>query len=240
MIALALISYSDDPAISAPVLARIANALEVQLLEHYASLWQASGLPVVVYDRNDTVPDDVAPLFIFDTGAQAGELADHGLGSAGGPFGRAFWAANQARGGTLLTGAMALSVSLSHEAVELVADPYVNTWADEDASTQLAFEIADPVQADCYEIDGVAVSNFVGPRWFRHGPGPYDHMRLVEEPWTRRPGGYVIQRKLEQTSESNVFSRTVLAPGLDMLPDWQRDHKRLPSSRTSRRGAVAP
>src|SRR5215471_5639850 len=55
-------------------------------------------------------------------------------------------------------------ITLSHEALELVADPELNLLAmgphpEEDRDVYHWFEVCDPVQDEKYEIDGITVSN---------------------------------------------------------------------------------
>ncbi|MBS1910655.1 MAG: hypothetical protein JST22_01590 [Bacteroidetes bacterium] len=63
------------------------------------------------------------------------------------------------------------SVTLSHEAMELIADPETNLLVmgphpSENRQVFYWFEMCDAVQNDRYEIDGIAVSNFVQPLYF--------------------------------------------------------------------------
>ena len=67
------------------------------------------------------------------------------------------------------------SITLSHEALELVGDPLANLLVDgnhpHDRRRRVfhLFEMCDAVQAESYLIDGVAVSNFVLPSYFSLG-----------------------------------------------------------------------
>jgi hypothetical protein len=62
--------------------------------------------------------------------------------------------------------------SLSHEALELIADPEVNTLVQGPhpvRTKERVFhyrEICDPVQSETYLVDGVTVSNFVLPHYY--------------------------------------------------------------------------
>jgi hypothetical protein len=104
-----------------------------------------------------------------------------------------------------------------------VGDPYVNWWADTNmVGEQECLELCDRVQADSYEIEGVSVSNFLGPRAFRKGDGPYDLMRLLTDPWEIRSGGYCIRRK-----GADVYP--VWSSG---FPAWLRELKMHEGSRT--------
>jgi hypothetical protein len=64
------------------------------------------------------------------------------------------------------------SVTLSHEALEMIGDPGVNLLVagphPEYPNRQVFhwFEMCDAIQTDTYEIDGVEVSNFVLPLYF--------------------------------------------------------------------------
>ena len=67
------------------------------------------------------------------------------------------------------------TVTLSHEALELVGDPEVNLLvqgpnpADATRTVFHWYEMCDAVQAETYDIDGVEVSNFVLPLYFTGG-----------------------------------------------------------------------
>jgi hypothetical protein len=107
------------------------------------------------------------------------------------------------------------TIALSHEALELLADPYLNLLAIGPHPHPLenkrlvfhSFEMCDAVQADAYKIEDTEVSNFVLPLYFT-----YDKEKGVDEPGSRNdflgtkdketgktltsfgvnPGGYVV------------------------------------------------
>lgn len=68
------------------------------------------------------------------------------------------------------------SVTLSHEALELIGDPEVNVLAagphpaKPNQVVYFWYEMCDAVQAESYDIDGVAVSDFVLPLYFTVEP----------------------------------------------------------------------
>lgn len=193
---IALASVSKDHAISRPVLDDIALALETQLYQHYAPFWQSAGMNVRVVDAEDPIlgQQDASPLVIYDVPDQPNALGYHSLQARAQVYGKAFWDVIRGSGGTLTTGQNSLSATLSHEVLEMVGNPYVNFWADVSDEIQEAVELCDRVEADVYNINGVDVSNFLGPRAFRDGPGPYDWMGLLASPFELRPGGYAIRR----------------------------------------------
>lgn len=99
------------------------------------------------------------------------------------------------------------TVALSHEALELLADPECNLYckgphpdpAERGREVLHWFEVCDAVQAESYLIDGIAVSNFVLPLYFTGGEeldGRNDFLgtrtaggRLRS--FSANPGGYV-------------------------------------------------
>lgn len=97
------------------------------------------------------------------------------------------------------------TVTLSHEALELVGDPEVNLLvqgphpSDSGRTVFHWYEMCDAVQAETYDIDGVEVSNFVLPLYFTGGEekgGRNDFLGRAHKGKTLRsfgvnPGGYV-------------------------------------------------
>lgn len=97
------------------------------------------------------------------------------------------------------------SVTFSHEALELIADPQVNLLVmgphpeDPDRTVFHWYEMSDAVQAETYEIDGVHVSNFVLPLYFTGSDEPGGrndflgrlHNGKALNSFGVNPGGYV-------------------------------------------------
>lgn len=227
---IALASYSEDSSINRPLLDEIAHALEFQLMAHYAPMWQSDGVQVRAFTdpMNLGIGSDACPLLVFDDTEQADSLGYHSVDPLGRAYGRAFWPLIREKGGTLKEGAMSLSATLSHEALEMVANPYVNFWADLPDGTQEAVELCDRVQADSYRVGGVSVSDFLGPRAFRPGPGPYNWLQSLKSPFEIRSGGYAIRRSGGDIFP--VFSETV--------PAWKRGVVCGKTSRMAKRKAM--
>jgi hypothetical protein len=130
-------------------------------------------------------------LSIFDDSDQAGALGYHDVTDEGLPLGKVFAGTDHALG-------LEVSVTFSHELLEILADPEINRCVflqrDDGSGIIVAYESCDAVEADelGYEIDGVLVSDFVTPRWFMPGfPGPYDFKERCSGPLELRPGGYI-------------------------------------------------
>lgn len=97
------------------------------------------------------------------------------------------------------------TVTLSHEALELIGDPEVNLLvagphpAKPGKTVFHWYEMCDAVQAEFYEIDGINVSNFLLPLYFTGGEevgGRNDFLGRSYQGKTLRsfgvnPGGYV-------------------------------------------------
>jgi hypothetical protein len=97
------------------------------------------------------------------------------------------------------------SVALSHEALEMIADPELNLLVqgpDPREPEKYVFhyyEVCDAVSAESYEIDGIKVSNFVLPLYFTSSEeydGRNDFLGNVHNGKTLKsfgvnPGGYI-------------------------------------------------
>src|SRR5262245_40353924 len=94
------------------------------------------------------------------------------------------------------------SSTISHEVLEMLADPGVNLYAqgfyrDKAGRRREAFipyEVCDPVESSLYKIDGVKVCNFVLPEWFEpeheDGEMKMDYLGVVDSPFQLASGGY--------------------------------------------------
>lgn len=90
---------------------------------------------------------------------------------------------------------------MSHEILEMIADPGANLYADGyiDGNPRrpalISYEVCDPVQDRLYAINGVHVSDFVTPEWFEYerAPGsvPFSYLGSVDRPFAMTRGGYV-------------------------------------------------
>ena len=93
----------------------------------------------------------------------------------------------------------AWSCALSHEVLELLADPDTALTVAgprpkfPSRTVYYDLEVCDPTQGDQYFIDGVAVSNFVGKKYFGlyGGTGKTNYLGLPLRAFHVRPGGYL-------------------------------------------------
>ncbi len=100
-------------------------------------------------------------IVVSDRPTQAGALGYHEMSALGTPLGKVF------AGLDIETGS-SWSVTLSHELLEMLADPWINWCAMGSDSRIYALEVCDAVESDRlgYKIDDVLVSDFITPAWF--------------------------------------------------------------------------
>ena len=193
-----IVNESTEKTLTEAIEVKIASAVQEQVCRDYASLWQAAGVAVRSVAKESEALSDECIIVLLDNADQAGALGYHDVTPSGRPYSRIFVETILSGGGNLIADGNSVSVCISHEVLEALVDPYCNFYADNiDGSIQYAVEIADPVESDFYMIGGVAVSNFVGPRWFDplDTSGPFDQMSVLTRPFQLSAGGYVISRE---------------------------------------------
>lgn len=89
-----------------------------------------------------------------------------------------------------------VSVTLTHELFEMLADPYTTRFTKVGKRFYLD-EVADPVENESYARPGadgsaVTISDFVNEVYYRPGHvAPYDFLGLIKRPLQLLPGGYI-------------------------------------------------
>src|SRR5438874_12988643 len=129
-------------------------------------------------------------MVFLDDADQPGALAYHDLTPDGFPIAKVF-------GRTTLQNGDLVSVSASHELVEMLVDPAINLiTTGPDPATIYAYESADPVEALSFDVDGIQMSDFIYAAYFEnfHKPGSvqFDHLNKVKKPFQILSGGYQI------------------------------------------------
>ena len=135
-------------------------ALQKQVSTDFKGYWDLD-CTLKFLPKNEPLAPGWWQIVVLDNPDQAGALGYHGLASAGSPVARVF-ANFDIRNGISWT------VTLSHELLEMLADPWANWCAIGSDNRVYALEVCDPVQADRlgYEVDGTMVSNFITPAWY--------------------------------------------------------------------------
>jgi hypothetical protein len=183
------------------------RAINRQISEDFEPYWSLgatlrlegrSGRQPDAQDTSDMRGDAV--IYMWDESDVPSALGYHDKNFKGIPFGFVFTELSKKIGEDW-------SVTLSHEALELIADPEVNLLVmgphpNPDQKGREVFhwyEMCDAVQAETYEIDGIEVSNFVLPLYFTGGDefeGRNDYLGTQYSQGSLRsfginPGGYV-------------------------------------------------
>lgn len=217
--------------------AKMVIAVSNQLARDVAPIWgHVPALEFVPRGGEPTRTFGAALAFITDKPDVDGALGYHDMTPLGVPFLKVFVDPILDHGGTTLAGAESVSVTFSHEVIELVGDASANLWADGPDGSDFAHELCDAVQGDSYELGGVAVSNFLYPAFFDPKAAPnsrLDHMGLLAEPFAMTPGGYQIHRT-EPGSVDLLFAHhpraMTMARGIHVVfgpdfPSWKRSYK---------------
>jgi hypothetical protein len=150
------------------------RAINRQIKEDFEPYWSL-GATLRLEGRSGTQPDVQDPsdmrgdavIYMWNEADVPGALGYHDRNFSGIPFGFVFTELSREIGESW-------SVALSHEALELIADPEVNLLVmgphpNPDQGGREVFhwyEMSDAVQAETYEIDGIQVTNFVLPLYF--------------------------------------------------------------------------
>jgi len=129
-------------------------------------------------------------MVFLDDADQPGALAYHDLTPDGLPQSKVFVK-------TTIDNGDLVSVSASHELVEMLVDPAINMMTTgPDPKIIYAYESADPVEALSFKVKGIPMSDFVYPSYFEvfHKPGSvqFDRLKKVNKPFQILSGGYQI------------------------------------------------
>ncbi len=162
-------------------------AVQTQVTRDYFPIWGTDAK--LTFVPHGTKPDPAHWLMVIaDTSDQAGALGYHSLTNSSNPIGYVFAKSDLDNGASV-------SVTLSHEVLEMIGDPDINLMVQLDQTRFCAYENCDSVESDSdgYEIGGVQVSDFVLPGYFTPGhTGPWDFKKLLQSGMpTLRPDGYL-------------------------------------------------
>lgn len=161
-------------------------AMQAYVNQYVAPVW---GTPAKLIKTTNLIKDAWAMVFL-DNADQPGALAYHDLTPSGLPLSKVFVKTTLANGDLV-------SVSASHELVEMLVDPAINMMTTgPNATTMYAYESADPVEALNFNVKGIAMSDFVYPAYFevfrKAGSVQFDHLDKVKKPFQILSGGYQI------------------------------------------------
>src|SRR6185369_3289306 len=149
------------------------SAMQAFVDKHVAPIW---GTPARLIKSKGFVKGAWAMVFLDDAD-QAGALAYHDLTPDGLPISKVFVR-------TTLANHDLVSVSASHELVEMLVDPAINLWSTgPDPKVIYAYESADPVEALSFPVNRIQMTDFVFPAYFeafhKAGSAQFDQMKKV-------------------------------------------------------------
>jgi hypothetical protein len=170
-------------------------AMQAYINNNVAPVW---GTSANLVKTTDFQPGAWAMVFL-DTADAPNALAYHDLTPDGFPQAKVFVK-------TTLDNNDLLSVSASHELVEMLVDPAINMLTTgPDRTIVYAYESADPVEALSFPVNGIPLSDFVYPSYFEDfrqpGSVQFDQMNQVNAPFQILQGGYQLTLKDGQWSQ---------------------------------------
>jgi len=176
-------------------------AMQAFVDKYVAPVW---GTPAKLIKSTGFVKGAWAMVFLDDAD-QPGALAYHDLTPDGLPQAKVFVK-------TTLENKNLVSVSASHELVEMLVDPAINLMTTgPDPKIIYAYESADPVEELSFPVNGIPMTDFIYPAYFEdfHKPGSvqFDYLKKVKRPFQILPGGYQIIFKNGRWSQ--VFGSAV-------------------------------
>ena len=203
----ALVSLTRD--ISTSHLLQVAAAVQKQVTRDLTPFWGIRA-NVDAFENLADVPNDYHPVVLFgDPGELLGQLEfeignvnaarmveQFQAGNIAGVHANAFTRQPFA----LIQAADNWSVVVSHEVLEMLADPYGNRLIaarhpiDPDERVKYLLEICDPCQTVGYTVNGWKMSDFYTPRYFdpvQNTAAFYSYTGAIEHPLQLLDGGYI-------------------------------------------------
>ena len=151
---LALVSESSS--IALPEVTRVSAALQQQVTRDLSQFWDMQAT-VDAFATLEDVPPGYWPVVVRDDIGQ--DAAGVHCDDTGQPM-------------ALITADLDWSITASHEALEMLVDPFGNqriagqSVSPDQGRVEYLLEISDPVSAKWYQVNGVKVSDFLTPRFF--------------------------------------------------------------------------
>ena len=166
-------------------LVKLVAALQKQMEKDFVPVW---GYPTRLYVTDKPKNDEWQVVFLDDADA-ANALGYHDLTKNGQPISKVFVK-------TTIAAGQKVSVTASHELLEMMIDPGAQLWAQNTDGRFYAYEMCDAVENEEYTIDGISVSDFVHPSFFESWHQPrsvqFDHLNKVSQPFQTLQNGYQI------------------------------------------------
>ena len=156
---------------------KLIAAMQEYVNKHVAPVW---GTPAKLVKSTNFIKNAWAVVFMDDAD-DPDALAYHDLTPAGLPLSKVFVR-------TTIENLDLVSVSASHELVEMLVDPAINLMTTgPNPKLVYAYETADPVEDLTFKIHGIPMSDFVYPSYFeefhKSRSVPFDHLNKIKKPF---------------------------------------------------------
>jgi hypothetical protein len=196
-------------AITTKDLLRAAAAVQKQITRDVAPFW---GIPATVnaFEDLESVPSDYHPVVLFGDAEEIEGKLDFAVGAEYAAHLIDQFERDRLEGlhlnaftrqpFALIEASDTWNVTLSHEIIEMIVDPYGNRLVaamhplNRDERVKYLVEVCDPCQTLWYPVNGVPVSDFYTPRYFDPiwtDAGRYSFTGAVEHPLQILDGGYL-------------------------------------------------
>jgi hypothetical protein len=164
--------------------AKLIAAMQLYVDQYVAPVW---GTPARLVKTAGYLKGAWALAFLDDADV-SGALGYHALTPDGFPASNVF-VRTTTQAGELV------SVTASHELVEMLVDPAINLLSTgPDLAAVYAYESADPVESLFFHVNGIPMSDFVYPAYFeafrKAGSVKFDALGEVKKPFQILAGGY--------------------------------------------------
>lgn len=188
MLPINLALVSTVPSIGLSALTKVSAALQKQVTRDFTPMWAVIAT-VDPFTALKDVPLGYWPIIVVDTFEHGGQHRDRNNQ----PF-------------ALVAAGSSWSLVASHEALEMLADPFGNRLVVGDSPmpaqgrVEFLVEVCDPCQLDdfAYTVNGVLVSDFCTPSYFDPVGAPgvrYSFTGAVSAPRDVLEGGYLSWRE---------------------------------------------
>ena len=196
-------------------------AMQEYVDKYVAPVW---GTPAKLVKTKSFQKGAWAMVFLDDAD-QPGALAYHDLTPDDLPISKVFVK-------TTLENDDLVSVSASHELVEMLVDPAINMMTTgPSAKVTYAYESADPVEEESFPVNSIQMSDFVYPAYFEVFRKPnsvqFDELKKVTKPFQILKGGYQIIMK--NGKETQIFGSKAKEKRFDK--EDRRGHRSLTRKR---------
>jgi hypothetical protein len=191
-------------------LADVVKAIQQQLDVDFAPVWGVQRTTLHILDRTEPLPHDNPWLVLLDDSDVANALGFHDVTAHGLPVGKVFIK-------SALDDGTSWTVDLSHEVLELLADPGCDRLIMS-GNKLYCMEVCDACEDDRfgYIINGVLVSDFVTPYFFmpyvinQSPPPKFDCTGHIMRPFELLVGGYMqyYDMMTNRWEQDENFART--------------------------------